>query len=195
MTFINNLLLVFSYRAVSAVLRKLIVRLAIGLSLLFLSACSLTGVPDGLSPVSGFELDRYLGRWYEIARLDHRFERGLQQVTAEYSLNADGSVKVVNSGVSESTGKRKTATGRARFVGDAALGHLKVSFFGPFYGSYVIIELDSDTYNHALVAGPSRRFLWVLARQPELDDVVYQSLVMRAKESGFAVEQLIKVVH
>ena len=161
----------------------------------FLSACSLTGVPEGISPVNDFELDRYLGRWYEIARLDHRFERGLEQVTAEYSLNNDGTVKVVNSGVSSSTGKQKTATGRAKFVRDSKIGHLKVSFFGPFYGGYVIFELDKENYDYALVTGPSRRFLWLLARRPDLDEKTYQSLIARAKDEGFAVEKLIQVKH
>lgn len=176
-------------------MRGCLLRLSILLCLSCLSACALTGVPDGIQPVGGFEPDRYLGRWYEIARLDHRFERGLTKVTAEYSLNPDGSIKVVNKGVSESTGKRKIATGRAKFVQGSELGYLKVSFFGPFYGSYVIFELDKENYNHALVAGPNRSYLWVLSRHPDMDSSIYQSLVERAQEQGFATENLIKVAH
>jgi apolipoprotein D and lipocalin family protein len=106
---------------------------ALGLLLLmlpFVSAC--TGLPKGVTPVGDFELDRYVGDWYEIARLDHRFERDLQAVTAQYSLNDDGTVTVVNSGFSTEAGELKRVEGKAKFVGDPDTGHLKVSFFGPY---------------------------------------------------------------
>ena len=111
---------------------------------LFLAAC--TGMPEGVQPVSDFELDRYLGKWYEIARLDHSFERGLTQVTAEYSLRDDGGVRVVNRGFSADKGEWNEAEGKAYFVESPDLGYLKVSFFGPFYGSYVVFELDKEAY-------------------------------------------------
>ncbi|WP_445468635.1 lipocalin family protein [Marinobacter shengliensis] len=110
--------------------------------LLLLSGC--TGLPKGIEPITGFDQDRYLGTWYEIARLDHSFERGLSQVTAEYTLNNDGSIKVINRGYNAEKGEWKEAQGRAKFVGDSNVGHLKVSFFGPFYGSYVVFGLDED---------------------------------------------------
>ncbi|MDZ7826347.1 MAG: lipocalin family protein [Gammaproteobacteria bacterium] len=160
--------------------------------LLVLTGC--TGVPEGITPVSGFEPERYLGTWYEIARLDHSFERGLSSVTAEYSAREDGGIDVVNRGLDADTGEWKTAEGRAYFVDGRDRGHLKVSFFGPFYGAYVVFELDAD-YRHALVAGPSRDYLWLLARTPEPDPAVVERLLARAAEAGFDVDALIRVDH
>ncbi len=154
----------------------------------FLPGC--VSLPENLSPVSGFELDRYLGRWYEIARLDHSFERGLNRVTADYSLRDDGGVKVINRGYSPRDGRWQEAEGRAYFVKSPDLGFLKVSFFGPFYGSYVILELDSN-YQYALVAGPSRSYLWILARTPQLPPDVITALTAKARAMGFAADQLI----
>ena len=160
-----------------------------------LSACSSTGTPRGITPVAGFELDRYLGKWYEIARLDHKFERGLQGVTATYSLNENGSVKVSNSGVSTKTGKRDDAVGKAKFIGSSDVAHLKVSFFGPFYGSYIVYELDKENYEYALVSGPDRSYMWVLSRTPQMDAERYEALLKIAKENGFDTDALIKVEH
>ncbi|HAF95603.1 MAG: lipocalin [Elusimicrobia bacterium GWC2_51_8] len=148
-------------------------------------------VPKGMAPVSGFEVQRYLGTWHEIARLDHSFERGLVSVTAEYSLRQDGGVKVVNRGYKTSSDKWKEAEGRAYFTGDRAVGQLKVSFFRPFYGGYNIIELDRENYSYAMVAGPSRSYLWILARAPELPPQIIRHLVIRARELGFDTEKLI----
>merc|ERR1711916_46831 len=111
-----------------------------GVSTLLLAGC--LGYPKTVEPVQGFELQRYLGQWYEIARLDHSFERGLQGVTAQYSLREDGGVRVINRGYSEKKQQWQQAEGRAYFVRDEQQGYLKVSFFGPFYGSYVVYELD-----------------------------------------------------
>lgn len=154
-----------------------------------LSGCA--SVPKGLVPVTNFELPRYLGTWHEIARLDHTFERGLSDVTAEYSMRPDGGVKVLNKGFSAAGAKWKEAEGRAYFTGDAATGSLKVSFFRPFYGGYHIIELDKDAYQYALVAGPSRKYLWILARTPELKPEVAAKLIEKAKGLGFATDKLI----
>ena len=123
-----------------------------------------TGVPRGVQPVKGFKLDRYLGKWYEIARLDHSFERGLTRVTAEYSLRSDGGVKVLNRGYSPAKKAWKEAEGKAYFVTTADQGYLKVSFFGPFYGSYVIFELDHKDYQYAVVSGPNKSYLWTKIR-------------------------------
>lgn len=183
---------VFEKKIIMGSSRRLLV-LSVLLAGLVFSGCA--RLPEGVSPVVGFELERYLGTWYEIARLDHSFERGLSRVSATYSLNDDGSVRVVNRGYSETRQRWQTAEGRARFVGDTDLGYLKVSFFGPFYGAYVVIELDRQGYQYALVCGPNREYLWLLARQPRLDAQTMTKLTERAAELGFPVEQLIVVSH
>jgi len=162
----------------------------LGASALLLAGC--TGIPRGTEPVTGFELDRYLGQWYEIARLDHSFERGLDCVTADYSLRDDGGVRVVNRGVNLSEEEVDEAEGRAYFIGDEDVGRLKVSFFGPFYGGYNVLALDDD-YQWSLVAGPDRSYLWILARTPTLPDATYRDLVERAENLAFPVEELIEV--
>ena len=165
------------------------------LPLLFMMLTGCARLPDGITPVENFDLNRYLGKWYEIARLDHSFERGLSQVTAEYSLKSDGTVRVINRGFSEKENRVKQAEGKARFVGDPDRGHLKVSFFGPFYGAYVIVELDHDGYQYALVCGPNRNYLWILARTPDLTDEVRDMLEKKARGLGFDTEDLIYVDH
>lgn len=155
-----------------------------------LTACSNTGIPDGLEPVRDFQLQRYLGQWHEIARLDHKFERGLERVTATYSMREDGGVRVINRGYNPETGEWDEAEGRAYFIGSDNVGRLKVSFFGPFYGGYNIIELDDD-YDYSMVAGPDRSYLWILAREPVLDEVVLERLVERAEALGFDTDSLI----
>ena len=154
-----------------------------------LSAC--TGIPEGVKPVTGFELDRYLGTWHEIARLDHSFERGLSDVTAEYSLREDGGVKVINSGYNAENKQRQSAEGRAYFIESPDIGRLKVSFFGPFYGAYNIIALDKKDYHYVMIAGNTRDYLWILARSPELETEILQSLVDQAKTLGFPTQDLI----
>ena len=153
------------------------------------SACA--SVPKGVQPVNGFDLGRYLGVWHEIARLDHSFERGLTKVTAEYSMRDDGGVKVLNKGFDKEKNKWKEAEGRAYFIGDKSVGSLKVSFFRPFYGGYNIIELDKENYQYALVAGPSRSYLWILARDPALPSATIEKLVLKARELGFETDKLI----
>lgn len=155
------------------------------------SGCA--GAPDGVEVVTDFELNRYLGTWYEIARLDHRFERGLSRVTANYSMRDDGGVSVVNRGYQLSSEEWEEATGKAYFVGAPDIGQLKVSFFGPFYGGYNIMELDKDDYQYALVAGPDRSYLWILARSPKLDQETLDALVNIAKMANFPTEELIYV--
>jgi apolipoprotein D and lipocalin family protein len=162
---------------------------------LLLVLCGCTGVPEGVDTVDDFELDRYLGRWYEIARLDHRFERGLSSVTANYSLRDDGGVRVLNKGFNTDSGEWEEAEGKAYFVETPDMGRLKVSFFGPFYGGYNIIELDKQDYSYSLVAGPDTGYLWILARTPDLDQSVVDSLVAKARSFGFPVDELIFVDH
>jgi apolipoprotein D and lipocalin family protein len=158
---------------------------------MLLSGCAVA--PDGVQPVSGFELDRYLGTWYEVARLDHRFERGMSNVTATYSMREDGGVKVLNRGYLVDKKEWDTANGKAYFVGEEDVGQLKVSFFGPFYGGYNIIDLDKDGYQYSLVAGPDRSYLWVLSRTPELEPATLTALVDKAASLGFPVDDLIYV--
>ena len=162
-------------------------------SLFILSAC--TGKPDGVVAVTDFERDRYLGKWYEIARLDHSFERGLSNITAEYSLRDDGGVKVINSGFSIEDNEWQQAEGKAYFVNETDTGHLKVSFFGPFYGSYIIFELDKKDYQYAFVSGPDTSYLWLLSRKPQLDANVTEQFVKRSQELGFDTSKLIYVEH
>ena len=152
-------------------------------------------MPETVTPVSGFELERYLGKWYEIARLDHSFERGLDRVTAEYSLRPDGGVRVVNRGYSVEDQVWREAEGKAFFVESADQGYLKVSFFGPFYGSYVIFELDKTDYEYAFVSGPDLSYLWLLARQPEVEQALIDRFLRSAGERGFELDQLIRVNH
>jgi len=167
--------------------------LPIALLTLLLGAC--TGLPDGVEAVSGVDLDRYLGTWYEIARLDHSFERGLNQVTAVYSRREDGGIRVVNRGFNADSSEWQEAEGRAYPVGDPTEGVLKVSFFGPFYGGYNIIALDRTGYQYAMVAGPNRSYLWILARTPRLEENTLNRLLEHARSLGFAVDELIYPGH
>ena len=159
---------------------------------LTLAACS-TAPPDGVRPVTSFDIDRYLGRWYEIARLDHSFERGMSDVSATYQLQDDGSVKVINRGYDTQRQAWKEAIGRALFIGDSGTASLKVSFFGPFYGGYHVIALDQQDYRWALVSGPDRGYLWILARDKTLPAEVREQLVSQARTLGFATDKLIWV--
>ena len=168
-------------------------RLGIPVMLVFAGLFGCTGAPEGVTPVTGFELQKYLGTWHEIARLDHRFERGLSQVTADYSMRPDGTVKVVNRGFNATSGEWKEATGKARFTGDSDIGQLKVSLFGPFYGGYNIIALDKDAYQYSLVAGPDSDYLWLLSRTPQMHPATVDALVGIAADLGFATDDLILV--
>ena len=163
--------------------------------MVWLALAGCAGAPEGVTVVDDFELDRYLGTWYEIARLDHRFERGLSNVTATYSMRDDGGVRVLNRGFNTDEGEWEEAEGKAYFVGDTTVGQLKVSFFGPFYGGYNIMELDKSGYQYALVAGPDRGYLWLLARSPDIDKQVVERLVSVAANTRFPVDELIYVDH
>jgi apolipoprotein D and lipocalin family protein len=163
------------------------------LFILLLMGC--VDIPENVKPVDHFQLEKYLGRWYEIARLDHAFERGLTRVSANYSLRDDGGVKVVNRGYSAKENKWKEAEGKAYFVDRPDQGFLKVSFFGPFYGSYVVIELDHEHYQYALVCGPDKSYLWILAREPVITEDIKNKLIAKAAALGFDTGQLIAVNH
>lgn len=161
-------------------------------ALFFLALTGCVAIPEGLTVVQPFEASRYTGQWYEIVRLDHSFERGLSKVSATYTANPDGTIKVVNRSYNAAKGKWQEAEGVAKFVGERDVGALKVSFFGPFYGSYNIIALDPD-YQWSLVAGPDRNYLWLLARTPTLPFETRERLIKQAKDLGFAVEKLQEV--
>lgn len=158
---------------------------------LILSGCH--SFPKAVTPVKDFDIQRYLGKWYEIARLDHSFERGLEQVTAEYTLLSNGHVKVVNRGFSRSTNQWKEAIGKAYFERETDEGYLKVSFFGPFYSSYVVFELDHENYQYAFISGPDESYLWLLSRKPTVKRHIITFFVEKAKEMGFNTEELIYV--
>lgn len=163
------------------------------LAMLFAAGC--LGTPEGVAPVSGFELERYLGTWYEIARLDHRFERGLTRVTATYRPREGGGIAVLNRGYDPEAGVWREAEGKAFFVGESDVGALKVSFFGPFYGAYNIVALDREDYGYAMVCGPDRSYLWILARDAHLPDSIVDELLTRAAALGFPTDELIFVDH
>ncbi|WP_154223154.1 lipocalin family protein [Marinicella rhabdoformis] len=158
-----------------------------------ISGCSSLGMPASVKPVQGFELNSYLGTWYEVARLDHSFERGLEQVTATYSMREDGGVKVINRGFSTKDNEWDEAEGKAYFVESSEQGYLKVSFFGPFYGSYVVFDTDPTHQEYAFVSGPDTSYLWLLSRTPEISDELKSKFTSQAESLGFDVDQLIWV--
>lgn len=154
---------------------------------------SCTGMPADIKAVENFELQRYLGQWYEIARLDHSFERGLSHVSAHYTINNDGSVTVTNRGFKTDKNRWDEVQGRALMVEDPTVGHLKVSFFGPFFGSYVIFELDQLHYQYAFVTSYNKEFLWLLARTPTVDEAVIQRFKAVISTYDFDQQSLIWV--
>ena len=151
-------------------------------------------IPKGVKAVQDFDIKKYLGKWYEIARFDYRFERTLNNTTAQYSLNEDGSVKVVNEGYNYRTRKNERATGKAKFTGNKDVAKLKVSFFGPFYAGYNVIAIDEE-YNYALVAGKNRDYLWLLSREKTMPEDVMQKYLMLAAAYGFDISKLTWVKH
>jgi len=168
-------------------------KLFLAISTLILTGCM--GYPETVTPVKDFELEKYLGKWYEIARLDHSFERGLEKVTAEYSLREDGGVRVVNRGFSVEDNEWNEAEGKAYFARESDEGYLKVSFFGPFYGSYVIFGLDKENYQYAFISGPNRSYLWFLSRTPTVSEELKNQFVEEAQKRGFPTQELIFVSH
>ena len=168
----------------------LLIGAAAVLAVAALSACSTPRTPQGIKPVSGFDVERYLGHWHEIARIEHSFERGLIQTSATYSRNDDGTLRVVNRGYDPLSKKWKEAEGTARFVGDPTQAALKVSFFGPFYGGYNVVALD-ENYQWAMVVGSSKDYLWILSRTPTLPWHVREHLIERARTMGLDVTKIL----
>lgn len=155
-------------------------------------ACSNPVPPSGVTVVSPFDANRYLGTWYEIARLDHNFESGLEKVTATYSSRSDGGINVLNRGWNPDRGMWQKTDGVAYFTGSPDKAALKVSFFGPFYGGYNVMAVDKE-YRHALVCGPDRDYLWILARTPTISPEMKQQMLDIATRQGFPVQKLIWV--
>lgn len=159
-----------------------------------MAGCANTSPPPGVKAVTPFDLQRYQGRWHELARLDHSFERGMTDVSATYTPQADGSVRVVNRGFAAASGQWREAVGKALFTGAPTTGSLKVSFFGPFYGGYHVAALDPD-YRWALVLGPDTSYCWILARDKQLDAAQRDAIVARAQALGVDTHALIWVTH
>lgn len=164
--------------------------LAVAAASLLHAGC--VGVPAGIEPVAGFDLERYLGTWYELARYDHRFERGLSRVSATYAPREGGGVTVRNRGFDAESGEWSEIRGVARFAEASGVGHLEVSFFRPFFSSYVVFALDPD-YRWAWVTGYDRDFLWLLSREPTLSKARWEALLEIAEAHGFDTGRLLRV--
>lgn len=173
---------------------KKIIRKIVGgiIAVISLSACST--IPKGAVVVHLFEKEKYLGKWYEIARMDFVFERNLNNTTANYSINTDGSIKVDNRGYNYKTNKWEQAIGRARFAGDENVAMLEVSFFRPFYSGYNVIALDNN-YKYALVAGKNLKYLWILSRETTIPEEIKQVYLKTAEDLGYKTSELIWVEH
>ena len=171
--------------------------LALGIAAFALSvfqSCSSVGIPDGVTAVQNFEKDKYLGKWYEIARFDYRFEKNIDHATAFYAVNSDGTIKVVNKGFNYKKQKWTSVEGKAKFVGSENEGRLKVSFFGPFYAGYNVVDID-ENYQNAMVYGGSTKYIWFLSRNKTMDDATKKRLLEKAKKDGYDVSQFIWVKH
>lgn len=182
------------FRRLGAWWRMAVLSLWLASGALLVAGCASTAPPAGVTAVSPFDLQRYQGRWYEIARLDHRFERGMTNVSAEYTPQPDGSVRVVNRGYQPESGNWREAVGKGLFTGPSHVGSLKVSFFGPFYGGYHVVALDPD-YRWALVLGADTEYCWILARDKALGAAARDAIVARAKALGVDTSALIWVRH
>ncbi|MCM5662526.1 lipocalin family protein [Galbibacter mesophilus] len=151
-------------------------------------------IPKGVEAVQPFNSEAYLGKWYEIARLDFKFEENLNNTTATYSLREDGKIKVINRGYNFKKEEWETATGKAKFVENPDVGKLKVSFFGPFYSGYNVIKIDDD-YKYALIVGKNLDYLWILSRTPEIPLYIKDDYLKKAKQIGYDTSELIWVEH
>ena len=160
--------------------------------ILTFNSCST--IPEGATAVTPFDKEKYLGKWYEIARMDFRFERNLNNTTANYSVNNDGTIKVDNRGFNYKTMKWEQAIGIAKFVGKPNVAMLKVSFFRPFYSGYNVIALDSE-YKYALVAGKNLSYLWILSRETTIPENIKQNYLKIAENLGFKTSSIIWVEH
>jgi len=178
----------------SSTLTKIAVPVSLGiLGILFLHSCS-TGIPKGATAIQGFDSEKYLGKWYEIARFDYRFEKNMDNVTATYSQNPDGTIMVQNRGYDYIKKEWKQSTGEARFVNSENEARLKVSFFKPFWAGYNVIDLDAD-YKYALVVGKNLDYIWFLSREKTLPENVKERFLKKAQQLGYDTSKLIWVNH
>lgn len=166
----------------------------IGAAVAFVTLSGCRSIPKGAKPVTNFKKESYLGKWYEIARLDFKHEKNLNNVTANYSLNDDNTIRVLNQGFNYKKNKQEQATGKAKFRGAESVGALKVSFFGPFYSGYNVIAID-DQYQYALVFGKSLKYMWILSRTTNIPDDIKNEYLSIAKSIGYKTENLVWVEH
>jgi len=164
------------------------------LAILGLTSCGQTKQKLNMETVKTLDLNRYLGSWYEIARFDHSFERGLVGTKANYSLQPNGMIKVVNSGYKNTLdGEYKEAIGKAKFASDKNLAHLRVSFFWIFYSDYYVLELDEQNYSYAMIGSSSDKYFWILSRTLQLPKATLDTLINKAKERGYDTTKIIYV--
>ena len=173
-------------------MKQLIITSTLILSIMFFNSCSTTSIPAGATAMTSFQKEKYLGKWYEIARMDFRFEKNLNNTTAEYSVNENGTIKVDNQGYDFIKNKWKQAIGKAKFAGAEDVAMLKVSFFGPFYAGYNVIALDKE-YKYALVAGDSLKYLWILSREKTIPEDIKAEYLKIAAEIGYKTSDLVWV--
>lgn len=174
-------------------MKKPIPVLALILFLIIAASCS-PSIPEGAKAVSPFDSEKYLGKWYEIARIDFKHEKNLNNTTAEYSMKEDGTIKVDNRGFNTKKQEWEQAIGKAKFVKDKNVAMLKVSFFGPFYSGYNVIAIDDD-YQYALVAGKNLDYLWILSRTTEIPEDVKNDYLGIASSVGYDTNRLLWVEH
>ena len=170
-------------------------KLFLGLGMAFLALSifqSCADIPDGVKAVQNFQKEKYLGKWYEIARFDYRFEKNIDNATAFYTVNSDGTIKVVNKGFDYKKQKWTSVEGKAKFVGSENEGRLKVSFFGPFYAGYNVVDID-ENYQNAMVYGSSRDYIWFLSRNKKMDDATKKKFLAKALKDGYDISKLIWV--
>lgn len=173
---------------------KSCLKIALGSAILIapflIGACKSVKVPPGVNVVDNFDIKSYAGKWYEIARFDFKHEKDMNQVTAEYSLNEDGTIKVLNKGYDTKKGEWKESEGKADFVGDPTKGALKVSFFGPFYSGYNVVAMD-PAYENVLVFGESTDYIWFLSRNKTMPERVKEAFVKKAMDAGYDMSRLV----
>lgn len=161
--------------------------------LLLMASCKCQNSMIDKTVVKELDIEKYLGKWYEISRYDHKFERGLVGVTAFYSFRKDGKIRVVNTGYKESLdGEKSQAIGKAKIPNPDIPSKLKVSFFWIFYGDYFVLELD-ENYQWAVVGSSSDKYLWILSRTPKMDESIYSELLKKLSDRGYDVSKLMKI--
>ncbi len=164
--------------------------IALGATAAGIAVAKRRSIPKGIIAMKPFDIEQYLGNWYEIARFNYRFEKGLDHTTAIYTKNEDNSIQVVNRGYDRKKEKWVQDTGKAKFAGKEDVAMLKVSFFGPFYAGYNVIAIDAD-YKYAMVAGKNRGYLWILSREKKMPAEVKRAYLAKAEALGFKTKKLV----